>query len=47
MIPFFCNKCGKDIKYCACPDLEQRYHDRFWRSAIFDAAMEAVRKVRG
>ena len=41
-IKFYCTKCMKPVFECECPDLEQRFNDRFWKSALYDQAMAAV-----
>jgi hypothetical protein len=57
VIPFHYTKCSPaegvrllvtddSSKRCHCPDLEERFKERFWGTAIYDEAMAAVEENR-
>jgi hypothetical protein len=47
MLKFFCMECNKGLDECQCPDLEERFKERFAGSCIEKTAMAAVEAVRG
>jgi hypothetical protein len=46
-LKFYCDVCKKDLDNCQCPDLEQRFEERFAGSCLYKEAMTAVEEVRG
>jgi hypothetical protein len=41
-IKFYCSQCQESLDNCDCPDLEERFKARFWKSSIYNEAMAAV-----
>jgi hypothetical protein len=46
LVKFHCDTCKKELDRCQCPDLEQRFKERFWGSVLEKQAEEAVEASR-
>jgi hypothetical protein len=45
-LKFYCDVCKKDLDKCQCPDLEERFKERFAGSCLEKEVMAAVEAVR-